>query len=522
MNERFDLKKPQHLIALFLVLFVLLTIPLTVVSVLTRRDDRSQAANTTSIYLSPASQNVNVNSDLVVNVRENSGVTPVITAEISLNYDATKLDYVSTDAPDLSDFKDPIVNAPTTSTGVIYFVRIVRQPITDCPVPGVPCPNSVTGDKLIATVRFRAKTIAGPTAINIAATSNVWGLNEDETSTRIGGTYTVVDVPPTVSMTAPAAGSFVKGNAVTLSADATDNLGVTRVEFYDGAALVSTDTTATVNSYSVPWNTTLVAAGSHTLTAKAFDANGSTTSAPVTVTVDNTAPTAVTISGLAAKVKGSVIVTSTATDTNMDRLAFQVDNGTVTIDNTSPYNYNINTNLLANAADHTLSVVAYDKAGNQSLATAQAFAVDNLPPSAPVLSGTAISETQIDLSWTASTDTQSGPVTYDVYRNGTKITPTPQSATTYSATGLTASTTYSFLVKALDTMGNSVDSNTLTIATKNPPKEGDINLDGKVSSLDLAILIATWGSTTDLRADINKDGRVSSADLAKLISRWGS
>ncbi|HSX58192.1 MAG TPA: DUF4185 domain-containing protein [Candidatus Saccharimonadales bacterium] len=41
------------------------------------------------------------------------------------------------------------------------------------------------------------------------------------------------------------------------------------------------------------------------------------------------------------------------------------------------------------------------------------------------------------------------------------------------------------------------------------------------NSSSLALLITTWGSTTDLRADINGDGKVNSADLALLIAHWG-
>ena len=227
-----------------------------------------------------------------------------------------------------------------------------------------------------------------------------------------------------------------------------------------------------------------------------------------------------TISGLAAKVKGSVTVTVAATDTNMDRIEFKVDSGAVTTDNSPPYQFNLNTTTLTNAS-HTLTATAFDKAGNSTPAT-QTFTVDNQAPIAPVLSGTAVSETQINLSWTASTDTQSGPVTYDVYRGGTKVTSTPISTTTYSATGLTAATSYTFVVKAMDSLGNSVDSNSLSITTKSPAKLGDINGDNSVNSADLAVLLSTWGSTTDLRADINNDLRVSSGDLALLISRWGT
>jgi hypothetical protein len=92
--------------------------------------------------------------------------------------------------------------------------------------------------------------------------------------------------PPVVSMTAPAAGSAVSGSSVTVSASATDNVGVAGVQFkLDGANLGAEDMTS---PYSITWNTTQVGNGSHTLTAVARDAAGnSMTSAPVAVTVSN-------------------------------------------------------------------------------------------------------------------------------------------------------------------------------------------------------------------------------------------
>ena len=91
--------------------------------------------------------------------------------------------------------------------------------------------------------------------------------------------------PPTVSITAPANGATVSGTAVTVSATASDNVGVAGVHFeLDGANLGAEDTTA---PYSVPWNSTTATNGSHTLTAVARDAANSTTSADVSVTVNN-------------------------------------------------------------------------------------------------------------------------------------------------------------------------------------------------------------------------------------------
>ena len=94
--------------------------------------------------------------------------------------------------------------------------------------------------------------------------------------------------PPTVALTAPAAGAIVSGSAVAVSASAADDVGVVGVQFrLDGSPLGGEDTAP---PFGVSWNTTLNANGSHALTAVARDAAGhATVSAPVVVTVDNPA-----------------------------------------------------------------------------------------------------------------------------------------------------------------------------------------------------------------------------------------
>jgi len=89
---------------------------------------------------------------------------------------------------------------------------------------------------------------------------------------------------PSVSVTAPANNATVSGT-VPVSASATDNVGVTKVEFYRNGALQFTDT---ASPYSFSWNTASVANGSYTLNVKAYDAAGNVgQSALVTVTVAN-------------------------------------------------------------------------------------------------------------------------------------------------------------------------------------------------------------------------------------------
>ena len=80
-----------------------------------------------------------------------------------------------------------------------------------------------------------------------------------------GGTPT--NTPPAVSLTSPTSGQQVSsGASVTLAANASDNSGVSRVEFRVDGVLVSTDTSA---PYS--FNAGVLSAGSHTAQATAFD-----------------------------------------------------------------------------------------------------------------------------------------------------------------------------------------------------------------------------------------------------------
>ncbi|MET9440432.1 glycoside hydrolase family 6 protein [Streptomyces sp. NPDC006610] len=92
---------------------------------------------------------------------------------------------------------------------------------------------------------------------------------------------------------------------------------------------------------------------------------------------------------------------------------------------------------------------------------------DTTAPTAPTgLTATAKTATSVSLSWTASTDDR-GVSGYDVYRNGTKVNTTPVSGTTYTDTGLTASTAYSYTVRARDAAGNvSAASAALSVTTE--------------------------------------------------------
>ena len=90
--------------------------------------------------------------------------------------------------------------------------------------------------------------------------------------------------PPAVTLTSPAAGSTVTG-AVTVSANASDNLAVDHVDLLvDGQV----DASASSGPFTFTWDSRDVTNGAHTLAVRAVDtSSNSTTSSSVTVTVSN-------------------------------------------------------------------------------------------------------------------------------------------------------------------------------------------------------------------------------------------
>jgi hypothetical protein len=116
---------------------------------------------------------------------------------------------------------------------------------------------------------------------------------------------------------------------------------------------------------------------------------------------------------------------------------------------TSPQGYT----ALADGA-HTFTVQGTDPAGNTSAASS-AFTIDTVAPSVPTgLTATAAGGSEIDLSWTAATDTV-GVAGYKVFRDGgTTPIGTVTTGTTFADTGLATGSTHSYTVVAFDAAGN--------------------------------------------------------------------
>ena len=127
--------------------------------------------------------------------------------------------------------------------------------------------------------------------------------------------------------------------------------------------------------------------------------------------------------------------------------------------------------------------------------------------------------TAVQISWTASANSLIGG--YYLYRDGAKIA-TVTNATSYTDSGLSPNTAYSYYVQAYDPFGNLASPTaSQTITTYLP---ADINEDGHVNLIDLSILATKYGQSGPGlgRADINGDGTVNLIDLSLLAAKYGS
>jgi hypothetical protein len=165
--------------------------------------------------------------------------------------------------------------------------------------------------------------------------------------------------PPNISLSAAPASLNIGGTA-TVTAVATDDTGVTKVEFYNGTTKISEDTTA-------PYEATVTLSATTTITAIAYDAADNKASATTTVSVgDLTAPTVTLKAALTAVAQGATTtLTATATD-NVAVTKVEFYNGTTKIseDTTAPYEAAVTV-----AATTTYTATAYDAAGNKASAT---------------------------------------------------------------------------------------------------------------------------------------------------------
>lgn len=205
-----------------------------------------------------------------------------------------------------------------------------------------------------------------------------------------------------MTLTAPAVNANVRGT-ITVSANASDNVAVAHVDFFDGPTLIGTDAGA---PYSVSW--TPIGDGPHTITATAIDTAGLSASDTRAVAVDNTPPTASVTGPSGGTVSGTVPITAAATDpapgSGVTSVQFLVDGTVVATGATAPYSASWNSATTTNGS-HAITVRATDAAGNVATSPAVQVTVNNVTPTV-VMSITSLNGSgQVGFfSWTSWVD----------------------------------------------------------------------------------------------------------------------
>ncbi len=191
------------------------------------------------------------------------------------------------------------------------------------------------------------------------------------------GVVVVDNTAPTVAVGAPTAGSFVSGSGVTISASASDANPLT----YD--YLVNGSVVASGAAASANWDSTAVADGTVQISVRATDPAGNTTlSAPITVTVDNHAPTP-TLNSPGSAISGAPTISATS-DADTATVEFQQrpqggSSWTSIATVGPPFQTPFATGALTDG-NYELRAIATDQAGHTGTSPIVTVLVDNTNP----------------------------------------------------------------------------------------------------------------------------------------------
>jgi len=277
-----------------------------------------------SVYLTPAPSNLTVNRGITqVNLSwtNNATTSHMLYVDRSTNLAFTQNVVSDLVAEGTSSFTDPYI-----SDGVNYYYRIR---LVDA--------NGTSNSSIVTALSF---------------------MPPDNTV-------------PVISITSPTDGSTVSGSSFSLSATASDNVAVSDVQFkIDGNTNIGSEDTT--SPYSVPFDSTLVSNGIHTIYAIARDSSNNYATSTATVTVsnivpDNTAPVVSIVTPVNnSLVSGSsVLFTASASDNiSLAGVRFMIDGLSLgSEDTSSPYTISFNSSSYADG-NHTLSAIARDSSNN--------------------------------------------------------------------------------------------------------------------------------------------------------------
>jgi chitodextrinase len=220
------------------------------------------------------------------------------------------------------------------------------------------------------------------------------------------------------------------------------------------------------------------------------------------VAVDAQAPSAPTALTASAPTMSSVSLSWAASTDNIGVVGYTVYRDGAAVASTTSTSYQLSG--LACGANYSLSVDAFDAAGNRSGKTTVAASTsacppppDSTPPTSPSgLATSGATATTVTLSWNASTD-DVGVAGYGLYRNSTSVGTTTTRSYTFS--GLTCGSSYTLAVDAYDSMGNrspraSISASTTACSDTAAPSAPSGLAAGGITATSITL---SWSASTD-------------------------
>ena len=315
---------------------------------------------------------------------------------------------------------------------------------------------------------------------------------------------------PTVSLTAPANNaSYAQPATVTLTAAASDADGtIAKVEFYNGATLLSTKT---ASPYTYSW--TGVTYGTYQITAKATDNAGAvTTSSIVSINITDVAPvvtlTAPANNATFATAPATVTLTATASDADgtISKVEFyrtgNILIGTVT---TSPYTYSWTS---VAAGTYGITAKAYDNnnvtttSGTSNITVGTANIAPTVSLTAPANNASYAQPATVTLTATAS-DADGTIAKVEFYNGATLLASKTASPYTYSWTGV-AYGTYQITAKATDNGGAVTTSSIVNINVTNASPVVSLTAPANNAAFTAPATVTLTASASDADGTISK------------------
>ena len=335
----------------------------------------------------------------------------------------------------------PVAAAPTAPTGLTATVGSAQIGLTWTAPAGADKYSVYRNGTLLASVTTASYTDTGLTN---GTTYSYYVVAFKQNSVASSASATITATPVAAKPSTPTGVTATAGNAqVVVSWTAVS--GATSYSVYRNGTLVGSPTAATYTDTGLTNGTT------YTYTVTANNTGGaSTASTGVTATPQVPAPGVPT--GLAATAGvGQVTVTWTAVS---GATSYQLYRGTTLVTSPTTTSY-VDTSLTAGTAvSYTVKAV---NAGGASAASAAVSATPTL--AAPTGLAATAGNAQVALTWTAVT----GATSYNVYSGTTLLGSV--TTTSYTHTGLTNGTAYSYTVKAVV---NAVPSPASTAVTATP------------------------------------------------------